>query len=293
MDMAKGMTNIELTSTGLNSARDIKYIDDNEKMIVDHMRNDDSLSDSFSINQFGYSLDRFLNFSYTRNSYGFRDYKDREYVLENSENEIWCFGCSWTEGYGVPAEYSWPSRIEEKTGVTVKNFGVSGSGPFTAHRIMKAWLKNVRHAPSKIYMLGYLPGRFEYKFKDTYIMINARLLSSDVLLKTHGISKKDLRQIQDTFLSLNNYNEVNNNIKDLCNYHNVELKRVSNIIDKNFSDAWDSEMLMNLKIKQSDFRDLSHLKDWGRDVDNINDSNPRSHPGIKYHDIISEQFLKT
>ena len=115
MDMAKGMTNIELTSTGLNSARDIKYIDDNEKMIVDHMRNDDSLSDSFSINQFGYSLDRFLNFGYTRNSYGFRDYKDREYVLENSENEIWCFGCSFTQGIGVSRQNCWPGVIQTKT----------------------------------------------------------------------------------------------------------------------------------------------------------------------------------
>ena len=292
MDMANVTINIELTSTGLNSVRDINYIDDNEITTVNHMRNDDSLSESFSINQLGYSLDRFLNFGYTRNSCGFRDYKNREYVLENSENEIWCFGCSWTEGYGVPAEYSWPARIEESTGVTVKNFGVSNSGPFTAHRIMKAWLKNARHKPSKIYMLGWFPGRFEYRFKDTYIMINARLLSSDMLLKT-GVSKKDIRQIQDTFLSLNHYKEVNNNIKDLCNFHNVEVKRVSNIIDKNFSDDWDSEMLMNLKIKQSSFEDYSHLKDWGRDVDDINGSNPKSHPGIKYHNFIAETFLKT
>ena len=96
-------------------------------------------------------------------------------------------------------------------------------------------------------------------------------------------------------MSLNNYNEVNNNIKELCNYHNVETKRLSNIIDKNFSDDWDSKMLMALKLKQSDFKDLSHLKDWGRDVHNIsnNISNPMCHPGIKYHDIISEKFLKT
>jgi len=293
MDTAKGMTNIDLTSTGLKSYSDTKYFDDNEKVVVEHMRNDDSLSDSFSINQLGYSLDRFLNFGYTKNSYGFRDYKSREYVLENSENEIWCFGCSWTEGYGVPAEYSWPSRIEEKTGAIVKNFGVSNSGPFTAHRIMKSWLENVKHKPNKIYMLGWWPGRFEYKFKDTYIMINVRLLSSDMLSKTHGVTKKDLRQIQDIFLSLNNYNEINNSIKELCNYHNIEVKHVSNIIDKNFSNDWDSKMLMDLKIKQSNFKDYSHLKDWGRDVDNINDNNPKCHPGIKYHNIIAETFLKT
>ena len=288
------MTNIDLTSTGLNSARDINYIDDNEISTVNHMRNDDSLSESFSINQLGYSLDRFLNFGYTRNSCGFRDYKNREYVLENSENEIWCFGCSWTEGYGVPAEYSWPARIEESTGVTVKNFGVGGSGPFTAHRIMKAWLRNARHKPSKIYILGWFPGRFEYKFEDTYIMVGARLLSDGhELFKTYGVGKKDYRQIQDKFLSLNNYNEINNNIKDLCNYHNVEVKQLSNVINKHFSDNWDSKMLMNLKIKQTNFEDYTHLKDWGRDVDDINGSNPVSHPGIKYHNFIAETFLKT
>ena len=291
--MANVTINIELTSTGLEPYIFKKYVDDNEKGTVDHMRNDDSLSDRFSINQLGYTLNRFLNFGYTKNSYGFRDYKDREYELENSENEIWCFGCSWTEGYGIPAEYSWPSRIEEKTGVTVKNFGVSSSGPFTAYRIMKAWLENVKYKPSKIYMLGWWPGRFEYRFNDKYILIHARLLSDD--LANQILSKKELRQLQDTFLSLNNYNEVNNNIKELCNYHNVETKRLSNIIDKNFSDDWDSKMLMALKLKQSDFKDLSHLKDWGRDVHNIsnNISNPMCHPGIKYHDIISEKFLKT
>ena len=302
MDMAKGMTNIDLTSTGLNldgnitSGRDIKYMDDNERLTVNHMTNDDSLSDSFSINQLGYTLDRFLNFGYTRNDYGFRDYKNREYELENSKKEIWCFGCSWTEGFGVPAEYSWPARIEHKTGITVKNFGVSGSGPFTAYRIMKAWLENAKYKPSKIYMLGWWPGRFEYRFNDMYIMINARLLSSDILSTTHRVEiKKDLRQIQDTFLSLNNYNDINNSIKDLCNYHNVEIKRVSKIIDKNFSDDWDSKMLIALKIKPQPFikGNLSHLKDWGRDVANINDNNPTCHPGIKYQDIIAETFLKT
>tara|TARA_B100001094_G_C18193560_1_gene808970 strand:- start:2252 stop:3130 length:879 start_codon:yes stop_codon:yes gene_type:complete len=292
MDMANVTINIELTSTGLKSYIDTKYFDDSEKVMVDHMRNDDSLSDSFSINQLGYTLDRFLNFGYTKNSYGFRDYKNREYELENSENEIWCFGCSWTEGMGVPAEYSWPARIEQETGITVKNFGVGGGGPFTAHRIMKAWLENATYKPSKIYMLGWWPGRFEYRFNDKYILIHARLLADGhELSKIHGVGKKDYRQIQDEFLSLNNYNEINNNIKELCNYHNVETKRLSNIIDKNFSDDWDSKMLMALKIKQSDFKDLSHLKDWGRDVNNI--SNPTCHPGIKYQDIIAKTFLKT
>ena len=289
MDMANVTTNIELTSTGLEPYIFTKYFDDNEKGTVDHMRNDDSLSDRFSINQLGYTLNRFLNFGYTKNSYGFRDYKNREYELENSENEIWCFGCSWTEGFGIPAEYSWPSRIEEKTGVTVKNFGVSGSGPFTAHRIMKAWLENAKYKPSKIYMLGWWPGRFEYKFDNKYILVHAKLLSKEwKLLKRYGLSKKELRQLQDTFLSLNNYNEVNNNIKELCNYHNVETKRLSNIIDKNFSDAWDSKMLNEKEV-------FDTQKDWGRDVHNIsnNISNPMCHPGIKYHDIISEKFLKT
>ena len=66
MDMANVTINIELTSTGLKSYIDTKYFDDSEKVMVDHMRNDDSLSDSFSINQLGYTLDRFLNFGYTK-----------------------------------------------------------------------------------------------------------------------------------------------------------------------------------------------------------------------------------
>ena len=49
-----------------------------------------------------YSLDEFLNFEYNYNNFGFRD--DVDYEIDNSENEIWCFGCSWTAGIGIPGE---------------------------------------------------------------------------------------------------------------------------------------------------------------------------------------------
>lgn len=106
-----------------------------------------------------YSLDEFLNFDYRYNNFGFRD--DVDYTIDNSENEIWCFGCSWTAGVGIPKDKAWPTLIEKETGLTVKNFGVGGCGAPTIVRLIENWLKFSKYKPKHILILGYFEQRYE------------------------------------------------------------------------------------------------------------------------------------
>lgn len=106
-----------------------------------------------------YSLDEFLNFKYNYNNFGFRD--DVDYEIDNSENEIWCFGCSWTMGLGIPMERAWPKLIEKETGFVVKNFGIGGAGAPTMLRLIENWLKFSKHKPRYILILGYFEHRLE------------------------------------------------------------------------------------------------------------------------------------
>jgi hypothetical protein len=71
---------------------------------------------------------------YQFNSHGFR----------NAEFEcpvdIVCFGCSFTMGTGVPADKTWPSQLEQITGMSVANLGHAGSSNDTAFRFAKYYL---------------------------------------------------------------------------------------------------------------------------------------------------------
>lgn len=105
-------------------------------------------------------LSKHEDFDYYFNNWGFRSIDESDYILDD-ENDIWCFGCSFTAGIGVSVLRSWPGVIQKKTKRKVKNFGVGGAGPKTMLRLMNAWHKAVDNKPKQIFVLGAFEGRDE------------------------------------------------------------------------------------------------------------------------------------
>ena len=108
-------------------------------------------------------ISEFKNFSYQYNNYGFRDLYNEDWSSKNSPDEIWCFGCSITFGSGVHQRLTWPNIIRQKTGMKVRNFGVSGSGIQTTIRLLDSWLSHSLYKPKLILMHGFFKGRIEIK----------------------------------------------------------------------------------------------------------------------------------
>lgn len=91
--------------------------------------------------------------TYKYNSYGFRDeeFDHRPCGL--------AFGCSHTEGVGLPNEAVWPRVLSELTGTWVWNFGVGGSSLDTVFRLMDFWLPYF--TPKFVVVCIPPPGRVE------------------------------------------------------------------------------------------------------------------------------------
>jgi hypothetical protein len=74
------------------------------------------------------------NITYRYNSYGFR-----EEEFDHRPCGM-AFGCSHTEGVGLPVENAWPRVLSNLTETWVWNFGVSGSSLDTVFRLLDFWL---------------------------------------------------------------------------------------------------------------------------------------------------------
>lgn len=72
--------------------------------------------------------------SYQYNHHGFRseNFDDRECGL--------AFGCSFTEGTGVPIQATWPAQLSKMLGIHIWNFGVGGAALDTVFRLTDHWI---------------------------------------------------------------------------------------------------------------------------------------------------------
>jgi hypothetical protein len=127
----------------------IKYLKDAPKDVRKH----------FNIGEEGYSFKELCTFEYHLNNYGFR--AEEDFHLDNEPNEAWCFGCSYTYGFGIPLRHTWPYLLQKKISLKVKNFGVAGGGGETTWRLIKNWVKQSKYKPKHIYILGFHHPRFE------------------------------------------------------------------------------------------------------------------------------------
>ena len=247
-----------------------KFCNDYEQEVLEFINNSNTsisdLKEIFGIGELDYALERFINFDYQHNFHGFRDHNFQDFVFDNTENEIWCFGCSFTYGVGVPAEYTWPALIQQKTGLTTKNFGVKGASPYTAYRLLSNWLKYVKHKPSAVYMYGWFPGRVEH-FDESSLEIHH--LSSQNIEEFNVYGKTKIYQ---EFLDKIDHEPMVEKINNLLNSENIDHFTITDIQEH----SW--------KCYGRDLRDVEQYFSQ-KHLPSV------SHPGIIHQNLIAHHFI--
>lgn len=156
----------------------IQYLKDAPKDVLKHFNIGDD-----------YSFGELCTFKYRFNNYGFRSNED--YHLDNEPNEAWCFGCSHTEGLGLPLQHTWPYLLQKEISMKVKNFGVAGSGSETALRLIRNWVENSTYKPEHVYIFGFHSPRIEvlhtnetYQGGYKWVQVNASTLDDPTFFKS-------------------------------------------------------------------------------------------------------------
>lgn len=242
-----------ITSSMRNNTEDatIKYLKDTPKDVLKHFNIGDD-----------YSFDELCRFEYHFNNYGFRSNED--YHLDNEPNEAWCFGCSHTEGLGLPLQHTWPYLLQKETSMKVKNFGVSGSGGETACRLIRNWVENSTYKPEHIYILGFHHPRIEVLYTDEiyeggykWVQVNASTLDDPTFFKS--LSDKRIRRIIDEKWEKNqhlNFPKEDGIIQNFLDKHEIKYSIIN------------PEVLFKSRIKK--YTNQPHMSlDLGRDIANF------------------------
>jgi lysophospholipase L1-like esterase len=88
-------------------------------------------------------------FPFSTDAEGFRNRVIRDRV------GIAALGDSFTDAMTVPAEASWPARLEQRLGIAVQNYGTAGFGPQQELLVLRDFV--VRHRPARV-VLAYFAG---------------------------------------------------------------------------------------------------------------------------------------
>ena len=122
--------------------------------------------------------------------------KSNKVIREASENDILCFGCSFTGG--IESRYSWPMKMAiDYPKLTVYNFGLGGNSTMVSGFLLDAYLNTNKPNPKFVFfqvsrinrlaafLLGgfriYSTGEVFIRYKDVYNFFNPVdwLFSSD------------------------------------------------------------------------------------------------------------------
>jgi lysophospholipase L1-like esterase len=88
-------------------------------------------------------------FGFQTDAEGFRNHAVREHF------EIAALGDSFTDAMTMEAEASWPSRLEQRLGVAVQNYGTAGFGPQQERLVLQDFV--ARHRP-RVVVLAFFAG---------------------------------------------------------------------------------------------------------------------------------------
>jgi lysophospholipase L1-like esterase len=88
-------------------------------------------------------------FAFKTDAEGFRNAAVRSHV------DIAALGDSFTDALTVNADAAWPSRLRERLGVAVQNYGTAGFGPQQEYRVLRDYV--LPHRPSTV-VLAYFAG---------------------------------------------------------------------------------------------------------------------------------------
>lgn len=278
----------------LNSGGVIPFFQGDEHTIeyVKKEKLNQDVLDVFNISD-DYTLDEFCNFNYEISELGFRKSSIIDGPrIDNSPNEIWCFGDSFTFGTGVPLNRTWPSIIQTHTDKKVINFGIGGIGPETVLRLITNWLIVVDHMPETILTYGFFPGRFEVMLDDGTMQ---DYISSDYnndTLKTKEMYKKIMSSVSD-------YEIWNIAIAEIVkshniNYHHIDIERFNDWRGVN-----DISFGRDLLASSTNIKSIINEYSWFNKKQNKSKNHTMHslgrfvvHPGINHHKFIGNFFYK-
>jgi hypothetical protein len=93
-------------------------------------------------------------FDYRFNQQGFRSIE-----FDSVKSAGMAFGCSYTEGVGLPIENVWPSIVSKNLDYPIWNLGVGGSSMDTVFRLAEYWIPALK--PKFVLIAGPLDSRIE------------------------------------------------------------------------------------------------------------------------------------
>jgi len=131
-----------------------------------------------------------IDITYSFDKYGYRIYPKLNYPTSKN---IFCFGCSYTMGHGIPDEHTWPYILAKKLGedYTPYNYGVAGSSFTSMGRRLYQVLNLNPVKPDHVFLL--LPNIFRNEYigniGDTPIHINICMNFAKVLNSLEAIQE--------------------------------------------------------------------------------------------------------
>ena len=114
------------------------------------------LNNSAKLNEFGWIANS--NIEYQFNSEGFRDDE-----FDNRPCGL-AFGCSFTEGIGLPTDQTYASQLSNMLGTHVWNFGITGSSLDTVFRFSEYWIQKLQPK----FVVCHLPSPRRYELFNQY-----------------------------------------------------------------------------------------------------------------------------
>jgi len=104
-----------------------------------------------------------IDINYTIDEFGYRKYPDLD---PNAPKKLFCFGCSFTFGHGLPDYETWPYMLVKNLGPdwTVSNFGVHGASFNLIARLVYKIINSAKVKPDYVCFLFPDPfRRFDIK----------------------------------------------------------------------------------------------------------------------------------
>ena len=125
----------------------------------DTQSNLDNLKDNFAKE---YWTNRTLEYRY--NNYGFRSDDN----FNNNDEGIVTLGCSFTEGIGLPIEYTWGYKLSKYLGLKFWNLGQGAMGLHTCFRLLLGMANKIKF--NKVFLLSPPLYRKEFIAQDNNML---------------------------------------------------------------------------------------------------------------------------
>jgi hypothetical protein len=129
-------------------------------------------------------------------------------------------GSSNTFGTGTPEEDRWSNLIQDHTGITVYNLGISGGACDSVTRLLLGWVDIIK--PSKVFVLWPPDKRWEVGKKDHIRCYTPSMVYSMFENKAHSDAGYCIDYLGQDFNSDINKTRNAYALRGICNERNIE-----------------------------------------------------------------------